>query len=188
MFHNPSDQRPTNIQRMPKLTDPATLKEVRFSTDQPYHKLYEILSATPDIAGLERRSLSLYMADSGVNYTQDSLVSFPLNGYVAVVVRIDTSSLVNQLMGLFRLPFSIRMIANMMDQANIDPVGRYGVYPSAENPFVVYSLDSTAARYAEANIFPDNPTGGKKVIYKLIAKWTGCYPGVEGVVLLGVAR
>ena len=104
-------------------------------------------------------------------------------GYLAVTVRLDAQPRLARLIAWLTMPWRIRSAERRIRRAGGTPVGRYGAWPDAHSPTVVYALDSAAATYAEAELLPAPPRALRWL-------WASqalavCHPSLGAIIVLG---
>ncbi len=152
-----------------------------------YEKLCQLISSSPGRGeDISNSDFTLHIWNKGVTTdAHGQQADIPANGFYAIALRLDAPARLERLFNFVKLPFHLKSMASRMRRHGIEPLGHFGVYPNLDDPFLVFSLRSPASRYTEKNILPDIPGGALGVMYKILSLWSGCYPTIEGVLILG---
>jgi hypothetical protein len=62
--------------------------------------------------------------------------------------------------------------------------GRLGVFPSVEKPWIVFELQGSASRYAEAELLHEPMVGIAAILRRMLRRVGGISPSLGGVVLV----
>jgi len=87
-----------------------------------------------------------------------------------------------RLLTLLSLPLRLWVVERRLLRTGVVVAGRYGCYPDAVCPALVFQFGSSAARYTHRYLLPSRSRG---LVRRTLSAWAGCDPSVGAVVIVG---
>jgi hypothetical protein len=151
-----------------------------------YAKLCQLIIGVNEAEDRNGRD-DIEIVEWGVPRSKDGgVITFKKCKYVVIIHRMDKANVVRSIYEIIRLPFVLSNIKKAALKEKIIKIKIYAVYPSANNPFLLYTIKSAASRYVEENVILDVPNGFKKIVYDFLSKCIGCYPTADAILLIGM--
>lgn len=101
-----------------------------------------------------------------------------------VVVRINTYSSLRKIVSLLLASIRTWNLSLKLKRQGYDIVGRFGVYPSIEEPTIIYELNTQAEAYCNAYILPVFPQGLNGRVRRVVMRLIKCHPSTAGIILI----
>lgn len=125
------------------------------------------------------------MWGSGFQALQDFISPLEKSTAFAVLVRVGIrQNAVRKAHSLLHTSMYIWLLELVLTRQGNSIVGRFGVYPTAEDPVAIYSLDSRAERYINKHVLPSLPGGLNGLFRRIIMKIAKCHPSVGGIIII----
>lgn len=106
-----------------------------------------------------------------------------------ILVRVDEqSSMPIRILSLMLVSMRISMLRRQLLARGGRIRGKFGVYPSVEEPVAIYSLGARAEQYSNRCILPAFTSGLSGMLRRFIMRLVGFHPSIAGVVILGCKR
>ena len=107
-------------------------------------------------------------------------------GACAIVVLPVGQTGIARLVRWILLPIQVAVATRALAQSGAQLLGRFAVFPDIQSCTVMYHLQSSAQRYAEAYVIPRPPAGGlARVMRRCLAIWARCDLSVGAIIIVG---
>jgi glycosyltransferase involved in cell wall biosynthesis len=105
---------------------------------------------------------------------------------IGIIVKVSEGrGMLRRLVSLFTLRRRLSVAARVLHAAGGQlRVEYFGVFPSIDDPIVVFELSTAASSYASVNLLSGPRTGLRSFALRTITWWTGCDPVADAVLAL----
>ncbi len=123
-------------------------------------------------------------------FITDAIIQRPSDeAAFGVIVRIDTHlNVLRKTLSLALALIRIWLLSQKLKRKKYEIVGRFGVYPSIQEPITIYELNTQAEQYCNNFILPTFSPGLYGHLRKLIMKLAKCHPSTAGVLLIAIKK
>ena len=97
------------------------------------------------------------------------------------------SNMIQKLLAFLLTVIKVKQLKRQV-QKESNVKGCYGIYPTIEDPLILYPLQTTAEHYANQHILPNLNGGINGLIRRMLMKTTKCHPSIAGIVMVVEAK